>query len=68
MPDTLTTPNRRTKIPLSQWKVTIPSHIAAAVEVRLFDHARGKPAYGRRSQLISDLLEVWLTEEAGTTP
>ena len=58
MPDTFTTPSRRTKIPLTQWKVTVPSHLAIEVEARLFDHARGKPAYGRRSQLISELLEI----------
>jgi len=43
-----------------QWKVTIPSDLAAEVELLLFDPLTGKPQYGGRAKLLEALLREWV--------
>lgn len=38
------------------WKVAIPSWLAWEIEAVCYNPVRGKPDYGARSQLITDLL------------
>jgi len=43
-----------------QWKITIPSDLAAEVELLLFDPLTGKPQYGGRAKLLEVLLREWV--------
>ena len=45
-----------------KWKSSIPEEIALRVELRLYNHADGKPEYAARSALITSLLEQWLAD------
>lgn len=47
-------------IPTVEWKVYIRSDLAAQVELLLTDPMREKVRYGKRGQLIEQLLEAWL--------
>jgi hypothetical protein len=51
------------KLPYSRetWKVSIPSHLAARVLLRL-PSGSGKTAYAVRSRLIAQLLEEWVED------
>lgn len=50
--------------PPVEWKVTIPTSVAQRVEIALVDPARGKPRFGARAQLITQLLREWLARQA----
>jgi len=43
-----------------EWKLSIPSSVAGAVDLELFDAVRGRPTYGARSALVTELLKEWL--------
>lgn len=45
------------------WKIHIPATLAGRVEHRLLDPVSGKPAYGARNKLLTELLEKWLSEQ-----
>lgn len=49
-----------------KWKVSIDAALAGAVELRLLDPLHKKPAYGKRSELIEQLLSDWLDKEKST--
>lgn len=59
---------RRRKGETTEWKLSIPSWLAWEIELLCFNHMRGKPDYGARSQLITDLLINHLNAMRGTTP
>lgn len=42
------------------WKISLPSTLAGAVEFELMDPLTGKPRYSERSRLIGALLAEWL--------
>lgn len=42
------------------WRVTIPADLAVAFELQLVNSATGKPDYGARSQLITELLNSYM--------
>lgn len=50
--------------PPVEWKVSIPSSIAAPVELILTDPLTGKPRHGARAKLIAELLNNWLASQA----
>lgn len=47
-------------VPPVEWKNSLPSDLAAQVELLLKDPMRDKPRYGARSVLIEKLLRAWL--------
>lgn len=42
------------------WKLSLPAHIAAAVDMLLFNPLTNKPQYGDRSTIVAQLLQEWL--------
>jgi hypothetical protein len=46
--------------PTVAWSVRIPSTLAAQIDLQILDPIRGAPAYGRRSELVTQLLYLWL--------
>jgi len=44
------------------WKISLPSTLAGAVEYELMDPLTGKPRYSERSRLIGALLADWLSK------
>lgn len=50
----------RRRGPCIIWRVTIPEEIAAEIEMAIADPLRGKPTYGVRSQLVTQLLVDYL--------
>lgn len=42
------------------WKVRIPTDLAAAIEEQLWDAVHKRPKYGGRSKLIEEQLRIWL--------
>lgn len=46
------------------WKIHLPATLAGTVELYLFDNIHGKPLYGSRSRLITELLSAWVEERA----
>jgi hypothetical protein len=55
-------PRPRHPIRPHRWHVHVPLDVAAAVELRLYDAARGSTLYGTRSTLITGLLRKWLAD------
>lgn len=59
-------------IPTVEWKCRVPVDIAAKVDTFLLDPVRGEVAYGKRSQLVTQLLREWLAshsqQPAGDNP
>ena len=53
--------------PTVEWKCRIPVDIAVKIDTFLLDPVRQEVAYGRRSQLVTQLLRAWL-ETASTNP
>lgn len=51
-----------------QWKICVPSVLAAEVELRLFDPLTGKPKYGARGDLIVELLRKHLNMPEDPAP
>lgn len=49
-------------------KLSLPSDLVAAVEERLFDAARGKPAYGAFAELTAALLRKWVDDVDAPIP
>lgn len=49
--------------PPTEWKVSIPTSIAAKVELLLTDPYTGKPEHGARSRLLTQLLVNWLANK-----
>ena len=49
--------------PPVEWKVSIPTSIAAQVELILTDPLTGKPKHGARAKLIAQLLRTWVDEQ-----
>jgi metal-responsive CopG/Arc/MetJ family transcriptional regulator len=47
----------------TRWEVSIPTSLAAEVELYLFDPVRRKQAFGIRSALVQRLLRAWLDEQ-----
>lgn len=45
---------------ITKWKFSLPTELAAKVELTLMDRDRGKPIYGLRSQLLRELLQDWV--------
>ena len=45
--------------------ISIPERLIGRLDIFFYDPALGKPSYGARSQLISELLEKWLNEQTG---
>lgn len=43
--------------------VSLPIDLLAKVDLLLLDAFRGKPRYGKRSELITKLLEQWLATQ-----
>jgi hypothetical protein len=48
------------KIPTTPWKCSIPVDIAMKVDTLLLDPIRQVPEYGKRSELVTQLLREWL--------
>jgi len=46
--------------PPAKFEVSIPTSLAARVELLLYDPIAGKPRYGGRSQLVQELLSQWV--------
>jgi len=49
-------------VPPIEWSISLPSDLAAQVELLLLDPMRGKPKVGARSKLIEQLLRGWIEE------
>lgn len=49
----------------TEWKLSIPSSLAARIELRLVDPLTGKPKHGARSRLVNELLRAWLSQQLG---
>lgn len=54
---------RPSEIPMVKWKVSLPTPLAAEIEILLYDPLTGRPQYGGRSQLIETLLRTWVAKE-----
>lgn len=46
-----------------EWRVNLPSSLAAEIELMLYDARFGKIKYGARSDLIQALLREWLDKQ-----
>ena len=53
--------------PTVEWKCRIPVDIAVKIDTFLLDPVRQEVAYGRRSQLVTQLLRAWLETTATAT-
>lgn len=49
--------------PRVQWKIYLPTSIAAQVELLLLDPMRERVKYGARNELVEKLLRSWLEEQ-----
>lgn len=47
----------------TEWKISLPATLAAAVEFLLLDAGSMKSRYGARSALLTDLLRKWVAEQ-----
>ena len=59
----MTRGRRASLIPPVVWKCSIPSDVAAQVDLILLDPVRGVPEYGKRSSLVTELLRAWLAAQ-----
>lgn len=50
----------RNTVPSIEWKVYLPSDLAAQIELLLLDPMRDKPKHGARGKLVEQLLREWL--------
>lgn len=48
---------------VTRWEVRIPKAVAAEVELLLLDPVTGDVTYGKRNQLITQLLNQWLDNQ-----
>ena len=51
-------------VPTTEWKCRVPVDIAAKVDTFLLDPVRQEVAYGKRSQLVTQLLREWLASHS----
>ena len=51
----------RRKGKMERWEVKIPEYLALRIETLMVDPASRKPVYGLRSQLVTELLEAWVS-------
>ncbi len=49
--------------PPIEWKISLPSSVAAQIELHLLDPLSGKPKHGARSKLITRLLRTWIKSQ-----
>jgi metal-responsive CopG/Arc/MetJ family transcriptional regulator len=49
-----------------RWEVSLPTSLAAEVELHIFDPVRRTQAFGARSALVSRLLREWLEQQKPT--
>jgi metal-responsive CopG/Arc/MetJ family transcriptional regulator len=47
----------------TRWEVSLPTSLAAEIELYLFDPVRRKQAFGSRSALVQRLLREWLDKQ-----
>ncbi len=47
----------------AKWEVHLPEHLATRVETLMVDPINKKPIYGARSQLVTELLELWASKK-----
>lgn len=52
----------RRKVESTKWRISIPNVLALDIDLMLYNPALGKPIYGARSQLITDLLEQYMAK------
>lgn len=45
------------------WKIHVDATIAGRVELLLLDPLTAKPRYGKRGELVNELLRKWVEEE-----
>lgn len=45
------------------WKIYVPEELAAQVELMLIDDTRKRPMYGAKSQLVTNLLQLWVKHQ-----
>lgn len=55
-------PRHKSPEPFIRWTVLIPAALAAEIEMLFFDPIHGKPHYGKRSELITELLRAYLSQ------
>ena len=53
----------RRKGRMARWEVKLPEYLALRIETLMVDPVNKKPVYGMRSQLVTELLEKWVTEQ-----
>jgi hypothetical protein len=46
--------------PTVNWKIRVPASTAAQIELLVMDPLTRKPSYGKRSELVSELLRNYL--------
>lgn len=59
---------KRKIIKPAEWRVMVPAEIALKVELLLMDPVRGKPTYGARSALVTELLIAYLQKQEASCP
>lgn len=52
--------------PPIEWYISMPSSLAAKVELLIYDPTTQKPKYGGRSGLVQMLVRKWVEEQIGT--
>lgn len=55
-------PRHKSPEPFIRWTVLIPAALAAEIEMLFFDPVHGKPHYGKRSELVTELLRAYLSQ------
>jgi len=53
----------RRKGRMARWEVKLPEYLATRIETLMVDPVNKRPVYGARSQLVTELLEKWVTEQ-----
>lgn len=51
-----------------EWKISVPVDLAVAFERLIMDQTKGKPIYGARSFIITELIRKHLDELRKETP
>lgn len=52
--------------PFVKWTVLVPAVLAAEFELLFFDNVHGKPQYGKRSEIITQLLRDYMALRKGS--
>lgn len=53
----------RNDTPTTEWKLHLPVPLVAKIDLLLSDPVTGKPVYGARSKLITELLRAYLSQK-----